>query len=85
LKNETWHHYAVTINETGDINIYIDGFHKNKDSTGNGTGVVNSVERAQSYIGKSNWEHDSAFEGTIDELYVFGRILKEEEIKCFAD
>jgi hypothetical protein len=64
-----WYHIAATVNENGELIIYVDGA---KDTTGS----VATAEVRSLYIGKPG------FRGIIDEIMVFDRALTETEVQA---
>lgn len=80
LKNcrDSWYHIVETYDDYTKVSrLYINGEyikrHVGTKTTGD-TGII--------YIGKSNDGTDRYFNGTIDELRVYDKILNEEEIKA---
>lgn len=43
------------------------------------------MARTNGYIGKSNWSGEGFFDGMIDDLGIYNRILTVNEIMCHAD
>lgn len=75
LVNNTWHHFAMTVDSSNDIsNIYVDGTPASTTSVaGFNAGTVDN-------IGK-RWNNSSYFEGELDELAVFDSELSSCDIK----
>jgi len=68
-------HIALTHDSDGTVNLYKDGvlFH---------TAIIaapTNVVRTSNFIGKSNWP-DGLFEGTMDDIAMFSKVLSLEEI-----
>lgn len=76
LINNSWHHYAATVDSEGNTVLYKDGM-----SVATGTvNVPRNLSRSNMYIGRSNWEDDGYYEGEMDELRLYGRALTSAEI-----
>jgi hypothetical protein len=96
ITNNEWHHYAVTVDGSGNTKIYKDGI-----EVGSGTtNAPNNITRTSNYIGKSNWAADPNYQGLIDEVrvsnvarsaseiyesYNIGKRMLQPEIKFKAD
>ena len=74
-----WHHVAVSIDSsTMTVRLYQDGKFVAEGETSflpSDLGVTN-----QNYIGKSQWAADAYYNGAIDELRIYNRVLSEAEI-----
>ncbi len=71
-----WNYYTVTVDESGYMKSYMNG-----SIVAEGTGVLpRTVERAKQYVGKSNFTQDGFFNGAIDELRIYNKVLTEDEI-----
>ena len=76
-----WVHITATIASDGTMSIY-----KNGELAGQVNGVVPpQMERTNNYIGKSNWDRDGAFDGSIDEFAVYNKTLSAAEAKAVFD
>ena len=74
-------HLAATEDSAGNVVIY-----KNGVQVGSGTTAVpNIVSRTLSFIGRSNWTVDGYFDGSIDELSIYNRALRHDQIKAIYD
>jgi len=43
--------------------------------------VYNAVQRTMCYFGKSNWNADALFDGSLDDIKIFDRGLSQAEIQ----
>ena len=79
LTNNTWHHFAMTVDSSNDIsNIYVDGVAQSTTSiAGFNTGTVDN-------IGK-RFNNSSYFEGELDEVAIFNSKLSSCDIKGIYD
>jgi len=76
-----WHHIAVTVSaSTTTIIMYLDG-----QEVGRNINAVNNVSSlgvtTNNWIGRSQAMAETYFQGTIDEFFIFSRILSQPEIK----
>jgi hypothetical protein len=70
-----WQHITV-VDQAGTIKFYIDGVYE-----GGGSVVINSKDSIKAVIGdSSNNLGCCGFNGTIDEVQIYNRVLSEEEI-----
>jgi hypothetical protein len=67
-----WKHYTMTVGAIDNLNgqpspteMFVDGV-----SVGTNTGNFLDVERAASYLGRSNWAADTYFTGKMDEVHI---------------
>jgi hypothetical protein len=71
-----WQHFAVTIDSAGNVKIY-----KNGAQVGTGTTLVPlNVTRTNNFIGRSNWGTDAYYDGALDDLRIYNRVLSAAEI-----
>ncbi|NET80177.1 LamG domain-containing protein [Okeania sp. SIO1F9] len=76
LELSKWLHLAVTVDGSGKTKIY-------KNGTEVESGLINlpnNTNRANNYIGKSNWSTDGYFQGKMSNLRMYNRALSPEEI-----
>ena len=82
LSDDTWHHVAATGDRDGYLIFYIDGVQAGQNNI-SGKGNIDST--ANLYIG---WEERHAtltyFNGIIDEVRIYSRVLSESEIRKLA-
>jgi hypothetical protein len=71
-----WTHALVTEDSNGLATIYVNGV----PVTSGTLSVPNNITRTSNLIGKSNW-NDNGFNGAIDELGIWNRVLSSAEIK----
>lgn len=76
ISDTNWHLWAVTCSG-GSCKLYKDG---QEIASKNDMYIPDNGTRAQSYIGKSNWD-DAYFEGGIDEFKVFDTALNSTQIR----
>jgi len=76
-----WYHVALTINpiessSNSDVTIYVNGV-----SVKNGTvPTPNNVERENVWLGKSKWNADVYFKGSMDEVSFWNKALTKNDI-----
>ena len=76
-----WQHFAATIDTNGHAVIY-----KNGVAIASGTTAVpRNVTRSYNYIGKSNWEDDPYYKGSMDEIKIFNYALSDTDIEKLYD
>jgi len=83
LDTGKWQHVAISANmDSGDINYYIDGKPAGTDET---TIQVNPG-KGPVYLGTGQFESEKLFfyEGLMDSVNLYGRVLTEEEVKRLA-
>ena len=79
LTNNTWHHFAMTVDSSNDIsNIYVDGV---AQST---TSIAGFEPEIGDNIGK-RFNNSSYFEGELDEVAIFNSKLSSCDIKGIYD
>ena len=73
VENNTWHHVAVTVSRTDNISkMYLDGV-----LVGNMSHAPSYTDNYLPYLGNG---HDGFFNGNIDEVAMYSKILTSEEI-----
>ncbi|HDZ60309.1 MAG TPA: hypothetical protein ENH46_01245, partial [Candidatus Pacearchaeota archaeon] len=77
VSDGSWH-YIVGINNGTDLMIYVDGVLEN--SASNGGTIDNDAVNLE--IGRVGGGDDEYFNGTIDEVMIFNRVLSPEEINA---
>ena len=76
-----WTHVGVTFNNTTKkVKIFKNGslVPNNKDTL---KYSIPNVPRTSSYIGKSNWDHDSYFKGQMSDFCIYKKELTESEVE----
>lgn len=72
-----WQHFAVTLDSAGNAKIYRNGV-----LVGSGTTLVPSnLTRSSNFIGRSNWTSDDYFDGALEDIRVYNRVLSATEIQ----
>lgn len=72
---DTWSFWVAEINSSGYAKVY-----KDNVLIGQGNiGIPNNIERINNYIGRSNWAADGYYQGKIDDLRIYNRILFAQE------
>jgi hypothetical protein len=78
-----WHHMAVAINSTAmTMNLYLDG-----ELVGSAATTLLPKDlgnTTQSWIGRSQYEADAYFTGSIDDFRIYNRVLSEAEVRYLA-
>jgi fibronectin type 3 domain-containing protein len=71
-----WQQFAVTVDNAGNAKLY-----KNGLQIGSGTTLAPlNVIRTNNFIGRSNWPNNDNFDGALDDLRVYNRVLSPAEI-----
>ncbi|MFC2061090.1 DUF2341 domain-containing protein [Elusimicrobiota bacterium] len=80
-----WHHMAFVYDgsSNGDKLIYLDGKLSASGNTGGNSDTL-TIEREGAAIGRL-LDTGTDFDGKIDEVWLYTRILSPEEIKCFYE
>jgi hypothetical protein len=74
-----WHHVAASIDSsTMTMRLYQDGKLVAEDETSFLPSDLGATD--QNYIGKSQWTADAYYNGSIDELRIYNRVLTEAEL-----
>jgi len=74
-----WHHVAVSIDSsTMTVRMYQDGKLVAEGETSFLPSDLGTTD--QNYIGKSQWTADAYYNGALDELRIYNRVLSEAEI-----
>ncbi len=70
-----WTFWLAEIDVSGYAKVY-----KNNVLIGQGNiGIPNNIERINNYIGRSNWAADGYYQGKIDDLRIYNRLLFAQE------
>ncbi len=78
-----WHHVAGVIDSTTmEMTLYLDGAVVAQ-------GPTNSLpsdmgETTQNWLGRSQYDADAYFDGSLDEFRIYNRVLSEGEIRYLA-
>jgi hypothetical protein len=76
INDSKWHNIVWSIDNNGFWNFYFDG----KQVYSVSGGIPNNVTRTKNYIGKSNWNNDPSFNGSISEFRIYQRLLSDNDI-----
>ena len=89
---DEWHHVAVTMDKNGTSALHVDGVEQSVIYNGNSKGTrgfFTDVENIDSITIGAHFGADSTkrafFEGKLDEIYIFDRVLVTEEILYMVD
>ncbi len=76
IANGTWMHVIGTVDNSGNMTLYINGV-----AVATQTGVAPDVGvRTNHYVGRSNWASDSAFDGAIDDLILANGAMSATDV-----
>ncbi|MDO5397658.1 MAG: glycoside hydrolase family 127 protein [bacterium] len=76
-----WEHYAVT-RTNNHVQVYRNGVLVSESAC---KGAVTNLTEVTNYIGRSHWESDAYFKGTMDDIKIYNKICTAEEIKNMYD
>lgn len=79
-----WKHVAVTLAESGEQTIYVDGFPAGKNASVAIPPSELEPLAAASWLGKSRFDSDAGFAGQMDDFKVYDRVLAPAEIAALA-
>jgi hypothetical protein len=79
---DEWQHFAVTMDGSGHVAIYRNGALQSEDRA---TQIPKAINRSRCYIGRSNWEDDQLYQGAMDDLRIYERVLTAEEIRVLGE
>jgi hypothetical protein len=75
-----WNHVAVTIDSDNTTHtLYLNGKVVGQNTEAGQTPSVLG-QTTQNWLGRSQWEADPYFDGSLDEFYIFDRVLSQPEI-----
>jgi hypothetical protein len=81
LLSGTWYHFVLRINRDGDVSLDLDGVsQQNKDDISDYSGVGLSNENYHVVANHGKEFHGSYFDGLIDELGVWNKLITDSEI-----
>jgi hypothetical protein len=78
IPNNTWFHVAWTLDVNNGWKIYING---NLLISYTGAYYPNTLNRTKQFIGKSNWNSDPYFSGSIADFRMYGAVLELSDIQ----
>jgi hypothetical protein len=80
-----WHHFALTRNERGEVELFLDGKSQSKRSAQDSGGSISTDLRT---VGSDQYRAKKGlrnyFAGSIDELCIFDRVLEPKEIEALT-
>jgi hypothetical protein len=78
-----WHHMAIAIDSTAmTLNLYLDGERVGSAAT---TLLPKDLgNTTQNWIGRSQWEADAYYTGSVDDFRIYNRVLSEAEVRYLA-
>jgi len=79
LKPNEWHHIAITVKESSNVKIYIDGTGYDVGTAPSNFKVMNNGSFIFGRSASTYWP--SPFNGKLDDIAFWNRILSEQEIK----
>jgi hypothetical protein len=82
--DDTWHHVAVTVDESGMITIYVDGAVKQQQSSNGAKPGDFATISTNRWLGKSQGAPDAYLNAALDELRISCRAFTADEIKNLA-
>ena len=79
-----WHHIAVTVDDTNSLHrLYLDGALTAQNTSAN-LCPKDLGETTQNWLGRSQYSTDPYFDGTLDDIRFYSRILSGQEIRNMA-
>jgi hypothetical protein len=75
LNSDTWYYIVITVN-TNDLKMYVDGVLRNQNNTFTLTNHAYNLNIGSNYAGDSRF-----FNGAIDDVRIYNKVLTENEIK----
>ncbi len=84
VHDDQWHHAVAVLPEDGlmdDVMFYLDGEPLDTFQIGNGTNPFITIEGIDFNIGRSGPRGDRHFEGLIDEVRIYNRVLSQDDIR----
>ncbi|MDE3067321.1 MAG: hypothetical protein KGJ60_07185 [Verrucomicrobiota bacterium] len=81
LSLDQWQQLTATLDGAGNVTIY-----KNGAAVATGTTAVpNALTRTQCYVGKSDWVFDGYYQGELDDVRIYNRVLSPAAIQALAN
>ncbi|MCP4607155.1 MAG: LamG domain-containing protein [Planctomycetes bacterium] len=84
VHDDQWHHVVAVLPEGGlmdDVLFYLDGEPLETFQVGNGTNPFITIEGIDFNIGRSGPRGDRHFEGLLDEVRIYSRMLSQDDIR----
>jgi len=80
LRDDQWHHVAVTLKSGGQVVLYVDGVQVAAAPAGTFSNLANP-EPLRIGMPSAAWYPQTSFRGVIDEVELFNRALTQQEIQ----
>ena len=77
IMNNSWHQITLIREAEEKLSIYVDGEFKSEVDDNSGTIANTNIDV---FIGKNSWENHGYFDGMIDDVRIYNRVLSENEI-----
>jgi sialidase-1 len=88
VSDGAWHHFALTRDNTGQVELFVDGVSQGKATGAASGGAVTTDWRTvglERYWAKGGAAFGTPdFDGAVDELCVYDRALRPEEVQALA-
>ena len=82
ITDNNWHHVVLTVDQTNDIaKVFVDGIQSGSDT---GISSIGSVSPATDLFIGATTSTSNLFDGSIDEVAIWSRVLTTEEILAHA-
>ena len=72
-----WQMFTATLDASGNVILYKNG---TQVATGT-TALPSNLERVNNYIGRSNWDADSYYQGRMDDVRIYNYALSPEQVQ----
>jgi hypothetical protein len=81
LSLNVWQHLAATMDSSGRVILYKNG----APLITNFTAVPSAVTRINNYLGRSNWSQDGYYQGKLDDVRLYNRVLSPAALRALAN
>lgn len=81
LSLNQWQHLAATLDGSGMVVLYKNGV----PLVTNFTAVPSVVTRTKNYLGRSNWSQDGYYQGKLDDVRLYNRVLSPAALQALAN
>jgi|GEM_PF-1559755 len=89
ITQNTWQHFAVTLDSNRNVSIYKNGVAQNLNGGGSTSLQISAMPanltRDDNFIGRSNWGTDAYYDGYYDDMRIYNRPLASGEITSLKD
>ena len=85
ISDTKWHHVGVNLYENDKMELYLDGIFINSVNIEGDIGDITPTRILRIGAGWHNGEIGNFFNGTIDEVTIYNRVLQAEEIKVLYE